>query len=216
MTLLLLLALQGSRQVAFSDDPVILRVPVSTPTEHRATVVTFPEKALESLVSGWAEEDLSVERRGEKLFIKLLRPAEGDLHVVGSSGRLYRLAIRPGEGEYDGHLRIRLARSDRRRLPVPVELIRTMRRNRRPADGRVFRADRKIHLGISISATLMRVYEVEQYQGFVVKVRNLTARPERLDPSRFTGRDLVLLGAREMILKPEEETLLYLVFWKRP
>jgi hypothetical protein len=216
ISLLMFLALQEAREVHHSDLPVTIRVPISTETQHRATVVTFPEESLEALVAGWSETDLSVERRRENLFIKLLRKAEGDLHVLGASGTLYRLAIRPAEGAYDGQVRIVVPKERSRTVPEPVELIRAMRLGRRPAEGSVLKASEIIYTSPEFAARIAYVYESTAYRGYVVRVENVSASPQRLDPSRFVGKDLVLAGAKEMLLAPGEKTILYLVFWKKP
>lgn len=215
--ILLLLLLQDAREVPASDRPVELRVPVATDARHRATVVTFPEDSLEALVAGWAEADLSVERRREKLFIKLLRKAEGDLHVMGGSGALYRLAIRASEGAYDGHVRIVAARPPARApSPEPIELIRAMRLGRRPPDARVLRADAPAFSSAELSARTAYVYDTDAFRGFVLRVENVSGRAQRLDPSRLVGKGLVLAGSREMLLEPGARTLLYLVIAKAP
>jgi hypothetical protein len=213
---LLLLILQDAREVYASDRPTELRVPVSTEAQHRATVVTFPEESLEALVAGWNENDLSIERRRENLFIKLLRKAQGDVHVLGASGALYRLTLVPADGAYDGHVRILAPKEQKRTVPEPVELIRAMRLGRRPAEGTVLRSDQAVYASPELSARLAYVYESTAYRGFVVRVENVGGSPQRLDPSRFLSKDLVLAGAREMALSPGEKTLLYLVFWKTP
>lgn len=216
--LVLLLAPQGAREVPSTDGPVEVRVPVSGEAQHRATVVTFPEESLEALVAGWNEGDLTVERRGENLFLKLLRRAEGDLHVLGASGRLYRLAVRPAEGAfYDGRVRIAPPpRAGRAAEPEPVQLIRAMRLGRRPSEGEVRRASGPLHRSAEILMSLAYLYETDSCRGYVARVENLSGGPVRLDPSRFTAPDLALAGAREVLIRPGEETLLYLVFWKRP
>ncbi len=216
--ILALAAVQQSREVLHSEGAVELRVPVSTETRHRASVVTFPEESLEALVAGWNEGDISVERRRENLFIKLLRPAEGDVHVLGGSGTLYRLAVRPADGAYDGRVRILRPAAPARRegAPESVDLIRAMRLGRRPSDGEVRRADEVVHRSAEIVARLAYIYETRSHRGFVVRVENVSGGPIRLDPSRFTAADLVMAGAREMLLKPGERTSLYLIFWKRP
>lgn len=216
--LALLLVPQGSREVPCTDRPVEIRVPVSGEAHHRATVVTFPEESLEALVAGWNEGDLSVERRGENLFLKLLRRAEGDLHVLGASGRLYRLAVRPAEEAfYDGRVRIAPPppAAGRAAVPEPVQLIRAMRLGRRPAEGEVRRASGVLHYSAGVRMSLVYLYETDSCRGYVARVENLSGGPVRLDPSRFTASDLALAGAREVLLRPGEKTLLYLVFWKR-
>ena len=213
---LLLMALQEAREVLASDRPIEVRVPVSTDAQHQASVVTFPEESLEALVAGWNESDLSIERRRENLFIKLLRCAKGDVHVLGASGALYRLSVVPADGAYDGHVRILAPKEPKRSAPESLDLIRAMRLGRRPADGTVLRADHAVYTSPEISARLAYVYESTSYRGYVVRMENVGTSPHRLDPSRFLSKDLVLVGARELLLPPGEKTLLYLVFWKAP
>lgn len=215
MILLLLLA-QEAREVIASERPVEIRVPVSGDARHRATVVSFPEDSLEALVAGWNEGDLSVERRREKVFLKLLREAEGDLHVMGGSGTLYRLAIRAAEGAYDGHVRIVASRARGREAPEPVELIRAMRLGRRPPEGTVLRSDATVYASAELSARSAFVYETDRLRGYVLQVENVSGRAQRLDPSRLVGKPLLLAGAREMLLEPGGKTLLYLVLAKAP
>jgi hypothetical protein len=214
--LLLVFVLQEARDVLPSDRPVELRVPVSTDTQHRATVVTFPEESLEALVSGWNEGDLSIERRRENLFIKLLRKSQGDLQVLGASGALYRFAVVAAEGPYDGHVRILAPKEQKRSIPESVELIRAMRLGRRPSEGTVLRAEQRIPVAAELAANVIFVYESSAYRGFVIRIENVSSVAQRLDPSRFQSKDLVLAGAREMLVPPAEKTLLYLVFWKTP
>jgi hypothetical protein len=214
--LLLVLTLQEARDVRSSDRPIELRVPVSTESNHLATVVSFPEESLEALVSGWNEGDLSIERRRENLFLKLLRKSRGDLQVLGGSGALYRFSLLPAEGTYDGHVRILASKEEKRIVPEPVDLIRAMRLGRRPAEGSVLKADHPLGLTPELAARLVYVYETGAYRGYVVRVENVSGAPQRLDPSRFLSKDLVLAGAREMLVQPGDRTLLYLVFWKTP
>lgn len=216
MAFWLALLLQDARDVLPSDRPIELRVPVSTDTEHRATVVTFPEESLEALVAGWNEGDLSIERRRENLFLKLLRKSQGDLQVLGASGTLYRFSIVATDGAYDGHVRLLPPKEQKRQVPESVELLRAMRLGRRPPEGAVLRADQPLTVAPGLAAKVAYVYESTTYRGFVVRIENTAGFAQRLDPSRFQSKDLVLAGAREMLLPAGERTLLYLVFWKMP
>jgi hypothetical protein len=216
MTWMLVLALQDAREVIASDRPVEIRVPVSTDAQHRATVISFPEESLEALVAGWNEGDLSIERRRENLFIKLLRKSQGDVHVLGASGALYRLKVVPADEAYDGHVRILAPKQTRRDVPEAVELIRAMRLGRRPVQGSVLRSDQPVYASPEWTARVVYVYEATAYRGFVARIENVSSVPQRLDPSRFLAKDLVLAGSREMVVAPGEKTLLYLVFWKSP
>lgn len=210
------LLLQDARDVTASDRPVEIRVPVAADGRHPAAVVTFPEESLEALVAGWAEGDLTVERRRENLFLKLLRKAEGDLHVLGGSGALYRLSIRAADGAYDGRVRILPAPSRWAGATPALDLVRAMRLGRRPADGRVLRAQGLLYEGPDLAARLVYAYDAGELRGFVVRAENLSAAELRLDPSRFLGPGLLLMGAREMLLPPGGSTLLYAVFRKTP
>jgi len=214
--LLLALCLQSTRDVIASDRPVEVSVPVSTDTQHRATVVSFPEESLEALVAGWNENDLSIERRRENLFIKLLRKAQGDVSVLGGSGALYRLTLVPADGPYDGHVRILAAKETKRGAPESLDLLRAMRLGRRPIEGTVLRSDLEIETSSEWSLRVVYVYETSAYRGYVARIGNVSAASVRLDPSRFVSRNLVLCAARELLLAPGEKTLLYLVFWKAP
>jgi len=214
IALLLAIALQESRDVLSSDHSIEIRVPVSGDTQHRAAVVSFPEESLEALVAGWNEGDLSIERRRENLFIKLLRKSQGDVHVLGGSGALYRLRIVPAEGAYDGHVRILPPKESRREVPESIDLIRAMRLGRLPVQGTVLRSDQVVYASPEWTVRVVYVYESTSYRGFVARVENVSPSPQRLDPSRFSAKDLVLLGSRDMLLAPGAKTLLYLVFWK--
>ena len=216
MIAIALCLLQESRDVALADAPVEIRVPVVGEGRQRATVVTFPEDSLEALVAGWKEGDLSVERRRENLFLKLLRRAEGDLHVLGGSGRLYRLSVRPAEEAYDGQVRILAPKAQSRPIPEPVELVRAMRLGRLPEDGHVRKAQGVLYRSDTIEVRGVYVYETSSYRGYVARVENISSDSHRLDPSRFAAPELVLAGARQMVLRPGETTHLYLVLWRKP
>lgn len=211
-----LLLAQEARDVRIGEGPVEIRVPVSADAKHPASVVTFPEESLEALVAGWNEADLSVERRREHLFLKLLRRAEGDLHVLGGSGTLYRLTLRPAEGAYDGRVRLLPAPAKAAREPAPLELIRAMRLGRRPENATVLRAEGLLYAGADVAARAAWIYDAEALRGYVLRLENVSAAPVRVDPSRFAGKRLVLSGAREMVLDPGAQTLVYLVFGKTP
>ena len=207
---------QEAREVLLSDRPAEIRVPVSSDARHPATVVSFPEESLEALVAGWNEGDLSIERRRENLFLKLLRRAEGDLHVLGASGTLYRLAIRPADGAYDGRVRIVPPPAKADREPAPLELIRAMRLGRKPDDASVLRADGLLYAGPDVLARAVYLYDAASLRGYVIQVENVSTFTVRLDPSRFTGTRLVISGARDMLLTPGAKTRVYLVFGKTP
>lgn len=216
MICLALALAQEARDVLLSDRPIEIRVPVSSDARHPAAVVSFPEASLEALVAGWNEGDLSVERRRENLFLKLLRRAEGDLHVLGASGTLYRLALRPAEGAYDGHVRILPRPEKAGREPASLELIRAMRLGRKPEGASVLRAKGLLYAGPDLAVRAVYVYDAAALRGYVVRVENVSRSSVRVDPSRFAGTRLVVAAAREMLLAPGSTTLVYLVFGAAP
>lgn len=204
-----------SREVRFEEGAAIeIRPAVSAPDRHATCVVAFPEDSLDSIVAAWNESDLSLEKRGNLLFLKLLRAVEGDLHVVGGSGTLYRLAIRPGD---DGSVRI--VRTDRRSTrPAPsLEFVRAMRLGRVPSDATVRRgAPGVLFRWGAAEASCRYVYESVDYLGYVLEIRNGGEEAMRLDPSRLRSPELVLAGAREMSVPAKGSTLLYLIFARKP
>ena len=203
-----------SREVPLAERPVEILVPVAGEAKHVGTVVTFPEDSVEAIVAGWNEEDLSLERRGDRVFLKLLRRAEGDLHVLGSSGTLYRLYLRPAEGAYDGHVRIRRPEKKSAAGTAAIDLIRAMRKGR-VADGIVARkASGILHRSLQTCVTARYVYDTDVHRGYVVTLENLGDSPLRVDPSKFAGEAFELVGAREMVVEPKKATLLYLVYRK--
>ncbi len=205
-----------SRNVVHEDGRAIeVRPAVSTPDRHASCAVAFPEESIETLVAAWNEADLSIERRKNLLFLKLLRPAEGDLHVIGSSGTHYRISIKPGD---DGSVRIlRPAAARRDGTPPSLELVRAMRLGQVPADTTVRRgASRLVLRAGAVEARCQWVYESAAHVGYVLEVKNPGEEPVRIDPSVLRSPDLVLAGSREAVVPPKGSTLLYLVFSVHP
>jgi hypothetical protein len=176
-----------------------VRPAVAAPDRHATCVVTFPEESIETMVAAWNELDLSIEQKKNLLFLKLLRPASGDLHVIGASGTLYRLAISPGTDSS-----VRISRPAAKSSPVPpvLDFVRSLRLGRLPPDARARRGG---------DAVLYRLGDIEIRCKYVVE-----APDYRLDPSRLRGPGLVLAGAREYLVPARGATLLYLVFARKP
>jgi type IV secretory pathway VirB9-like protein len=220
MLLLMMLAQSApgrTREVVYDPSRSIeIRPAVSDASHHVTCVVTFPEESIETLVAAWNEADLSIERKRDHLFIKLFRPVEGDLHVLGAGGTLYRLYIKAAEGEPDAQVRIvRPAEAAAKRSPAALELVRAMRLARPPETVSVRRAPNDVLFRAgSAEARARWVYESTHYTGYVVEVANGGESAVHLDPRCFAGRDLVLVGVRESVVPARSKTLLYLVFWR--
>jgi hypothetical protein len=217
--LMLVVLAQGegrAREVVFDEARAVeVRLAVADASRHATCVVTFPEESIQAIVASWSEGDLSLERRRENLFLKLFKKVEGDLHVVGASGTLYRLYLRPVESDADTRVRIvKPAAVKKAGAVTSLELVRAMRRGEAPEWASVRSCERPVAKSQVAEYVCRWVYEATHYTGYVVELRNLTDQAVRVDPSRFAGRDLVLIGSREMVVKPGGSTYLYLVLWR--
>jgi hypothetical protein len=217
MKLFLLAAaiLLQDRQVAFEEGRAIdVKPPVAGPDRHATCVVTFPEESIEALVAAWNEADLSLEQKRNVLFLKLLRPASGDLHVLGESGALYRLSISPGT---DSSIRIHRPAPSKAEVPPALEFVRSLRLGRLPPDARARRGGDGVLFRLGTAEMRCKVVvESPSYRGFVLEVRNAGDAPCRIDPSRLRGPGLVLIGSRDYLVPARGSTLLYLVFASKP
>ncbi|MHC4606111.1 MAG: hypothetical protein ACYTAF_04170 [Planctomycetota bacterium] len=205
-----------TRCVTADGDRIDIVLPVAGGTKSVTAVVSLPEDGIDSIVVSWDEKDLSLERHRGNLFLKLLRASEGDVHVVGASGRLYRLfvrAARAGE-DHDTHVRIEIPKTVPRKRTPAVELVRAMRLGRVPPDVTVRSSKQILLRNDRVTIVLRHVYDSPRYAGAVVTLKNRTSGTYRVDPSRFSSEGLVLIGSQSMVVGPGATTKLYLVFWK--
>jgi len=202
-----------AREVVYDESRAVeVRPAVSTAERHVTCVVTFPEESIETLVAAWNEADLSIERKRDHLFIKLFRAVEGDIHVLGASGMLYRLYVKPGD---DTQVRIVRPQAAAKRAPAALELVRAMRLAQPPETVAVRKgAGDLVFRDGATEARVRWVYESTHHVGHVVELANTGERAVHVDPRRFAGRDLVLAGVRESVVGPKSSTLLYFVFWR--
>jgi hypothetical protein len=204
-----------------------VRVRVSKPQKTVLTAVTFPAPIRE-IVSAWNEKDLSVEHSGERLFIKLLTPSQGHLDAILTTGRHLRLYVVPVKDEdlYDAAVLIQTpgapGAGDGNGRAEPrgagsLDLVRAMRLGDIPA-GMTVRKGGGVRLFGSpdVEAKLAWVYESAFYRGYVVRLENASATTAyEIDLPRIHAEDLVLVGARNLVVDPASFTYLYLVFWKK-
>ena len=191
-------------------------MPVATPEDNRSCVVELPEKRIASVVLSWREEDLSIEKTGGRLFLRLLHPVEGSLHVIGGSGILYRLHLRPAkEGETpDVHIRLAAPPAGPPRRIPSIELLRAMKTGipfpglrDRPAKRILLKTDDRRFL-------LLRRFDAPCHRGYVLRLENRTKTPFQVDPERFDAEGLLLIGADRWEVPALSETRLYLIFQK--
>lgn len=215
-----------SRTVTLGDGQTSeVRVRVSKPQRTVLTAVTFPAPIRE-IVSAWNEKDLSVEHSGERLFIKLLAPSQGHLDAILSTGAHLRLYVVPAKDEdlYDASVLVQSekAAGDGGGRAEPrgagsLELVRAMRLGEIPAGVTVRKGDGGRLFGSpDVEAKLAWVYEAAFYRGYIVRLENSSATTAyEIDLPRIHADDLVLVGARNLVVDPSTFTYLYLVFWKK-
>jgi len=204
------------------DHAIALSLPLSDAARHLAVVVSFPEPVTRAMVP-WSEEDISIDTDGSEAMIKLLRSVEGDLAFRGRSGALYRFHVSPAAGTGDSYVKVVLPQAEQGERHIPtnaksgaIELVRAMRLGQVPTDAQVSSAKNAIVFendAIVVRARFM--YSTAAHRGFVFELSNRSKdQPYRIDPSSFAARNLVLVGAREMLVRPGASTRVYLVFWK--
>lgn len=213
------------RQATVVDGGTVeVRIRVSEPKRTVLTAVSFPS-AIRNLVSAWNEKDLSVEQAGNRLFLKLLSPAQGHLDVLLEGDRLVRLYLTPAKEDvpYDAALQIVLPTAAEKSDPRPerasgaLELAKAMRLGDVPPGVTVRKGDGLLILETpTVEASLSWIYDAPRFRGYVVRLSNQSRQTGyEIDLPRFHAEDLVLLGARNLVIEPRSFTYLYLVFWKR-
>ena len=201
---------------------ITVTLPVSDAAKHVACVLSFPEPVARALVP-WNEEDISIDPDGADVMVKLLKAVEGDLAFRGKSGTLYRFHVRPAAAgaAADRYVKVVVPEPEPS-APSPsaksgaIELIRAMRSGRVPPDARVTAPP-------STTAPLFQdgrveirprfLYAADHHRGLVLDLKNVS-RDEtfRVDLTAFAGRELLLAGARDLLVPPGGSTRLYLVF----
>jgi hypothetical protein len=203
-----------------AGDIVTIEVALSTAKQSLTTVVEFAaEKSVSSIVQAFSKEDVSLEAKQNRLFVKLLSVVTGYVDVVGSSGALYRLMLVKAKDGHDALVRISQAKEEKtvvaKSLPQSLELIRAMRLLRIPEGGAVARASGSDSLfklaGFDVSPLF--VFELDGLKGYICRLVNRSVTESfDLDLSRFEAESLVLVGAKDLRVAPGKETLLYFVF----
>src|SRR5436190_9622524 len=176
-----------------------LRVPIASETLELKSAVAFPETGIRSAVTGWGQSALTAIQKGNLLFLRLSKKAEGQLNVIGDSGSHYLLyleAVDPkAPGGYDAYVKIvrpdqaasesGRARSGRQERPKPkgaLDLIRLMRLGEAREGTRILRAKGElVYSSDDLELRLLFVYEAPPYLGRIYEVRSRAARKLALD-----------------------------------
>jgi hypothetical protein len=196
-------------------DPARLPLQVSDAARSiQAVVELADERAIAHVIMALGKDDVSLEVKDNRLFVKLLKEAEGSIDCIGSSGRLYRIQVIPSPQSV---LRLKLRAPaeqgpNRAELPAPLQLVRAMRTGELPEGAVASRCDERMFGDAGIAIRGVWSVRFEGLWGFVCEVRNVSGRRQALDPSRFQGAGLLVVGLRDLSLEPDRSTRLYLVF----
>jgi hypothetical protein len=191
------------------------RLPLEVSDERRSiqsAVHLADETSVAHLVTAFNKEDISVEVKQNKVFIKLLKPVEGSIDCIGASGQLYRIHVIPAKQSVPLlTLRAPAKAAPPPELPAPLTLMRCMRLGQVQDGMDLKRSTAVLIEDPSFVIQLQWVYRWDDLTGFVCTVRNRTARVMRLDPSRFHAPGILLVGARDLKLDAGQVTRLYVV-----
>jgi len=199
------------------NDLLQVSLPVSTQEKsHQAAVVFEDEPSISKIVLGVDRDAISIDVVGNRLFLKLLKPAEGHLDCVGASARLYRIHVRVAREAPTEVLRVRGPKPVERAVPRPIALVRMMRTGLLEEGVRRLRLDGVVYESRELVARGRMLYRWEGYSGFVLELENRAATELAVDLSKFRGEGLVLAASRSLAIPAGGRTLLYLVFGKAP
>jgi len=209
MTLALLLFAQ--------NDLLQVSLPVSTQEKsHQAAVAFEDESAISKIVLGVDRDAISIDVVGNRLFLKLLKPAEGHVDCVGASGRLYRIHVRVAREAPTDVLRVRGPKPVERAVPRPIALARMMRTGGIEEGVRRVRLEGVVYESREVVARGRMLVRWEELSGFVLELENRGTAELRVDLSRFRGEGLLLSASRELAIPAGGRTLVYLIFEEAP
>jgi hypothetical protein len=167
------------------------------------------EPSVAHLVTALGKDDAAIEVKQNRVFVRLLKDVEGSIDCIGASGHLYRVRVVPSQSA--GTLSLRLPKSVRSGLPLPLELMRAMRLGR-PMDGAIVtKSSAVVAEEPEFVVQLQWVYRIDDLVGFACTLRNRSGRTLDLDLSRIRGEGVLAIGARDLTLRAGEVTRLWVV-----
>jgi len=209
-------------QVRFEGSHLVINVPVARSGTAYVTVVELPEQGIKEIVFQFRNEEVSVDHVGAKVFIKLLQKAEGFLDVIGDTGTLYRLLIKPvTSGVFDSTViveskmgsQIGLERKpSHKETSETLELIEAMASHAefKGADRSI--CDRMLGAQDDLEKRLVMMYETPNLSGYIIKVTNVGKETKRLDLKQYSGAGLVAVAASNFVLAPGACVEIYCVY----
>lgn len=185
---------------------------------YQTAVMFSEEEGIESTVTSFREQDISLLTKDNALLVKLRNPrANGDVLVVGKSGVMYRILVGPGSPEdYDAivTVRARAARDSGGGAPnLAVALAGAMYQRSNPAGTTVYDGGRQVEYDRGgLKLTVRWVYETATLLGYVMEAENSRETPLLIEKERFASPGLILVGSEATRLDPGQKTSVYFVF----
>lgn len=184
-------------------------------SQNVQTVIKFPEKSLQALVSGWSHDDISVVAREDKLFVKLLRPKSGFLDVQGESGSLYRLYVSDCDTECDSYVVIENARKLKQRKVMAIEVMKAMRLGKVLEGAQIVRySGDPLFEAKGLKITPLYSYKYGYYTGYIFRVANFSSMAYELDVTRFRSDKLLLIGSTSTVIGSNQKGYLFCLFYR--
>lgn len=184
-------------------------------SQNVQTVIKFPEESLQALVSGWSQDEISVVARGDKLFVKLLRPKSGFLDVQGESGSLYRLYVRDCETGCDSYVVIENAKKLKQRKVMAMEVMKAMRLGRVIEGAQIVRYSGDPLFEVKgLKITPLYSYTYGYYTGYIFRIANFSSSAYELDVTKFRSDKLLLIGSTSPVIGSNQKGYLFCLFYR--
>ena len=217
-------ARQGERRTIDVEPygAVSVKVRPSTAEQSYQLLLVFPqEKKIQSTVSSFREQDVSILSRDNTVAIKLRNEkTAGDLHVVGASQIVYPVRISASETEYDDVVTIRMrakVATGKRAPNVAAELAMAMYRRSNPAGVLVFDGQRKLlYDRDGLQMRVLYLYQAPHHLGYIFEVTNRNRSPRLIEKEKFKAPGLIMVGSEAARLEAGDSTTVYFIYQRGP
>ena len=179
IALFMLSSFAYARRSVNYDGPVVVNVAVLNATE-----IEFPEE-IATVVMGMPNEKISIEHTKNMIFIQpLTADLDGDIYVVGKSGRSYVLSLNVvDKTARDRQIKIAATdeiareRVEQLKFLTPLSLMKAMALNQE-LDG-VFIESKTfvIYESKGLKMTVTKTYDAVGMKGYLVRIENSTETP---------------------------------------
>jgi hypothetical protein len=192
------------------------RMPLQVSTDQKSVqgvIHLSDESSVAHLITAFGKDDVSIEVKDNKVFVKLLRAVEGSVDCIGASGTLYRVTLVPSPTTVP-LLTLRSPPARKRpepELPRPLQLMRSMRLGQAPEGTDVRRSTAVLVDDPTFIVQLLWVYRFDELTGYVCTLRNRSSETIRIDPSRIRAPGLRVVGVKDLRLEAGQVTRLYAV-----